>query len=354
MSGYIPDDDEATLDCVNITRDNSFKLILACEMVIKEPEYLIDDILETDSLGSLFGEPSAGKSFVALSMACSVATGAAWFGHSVKKMPVIYIAGEGHNGLARRRAAWQKGNDCNIDADCPLYFSTVPARMTDEEHVKSVIDSVNGIAENHGPPGLIVIDTLARNFGGEDENSTQAMNEFVTGCDSLRSTYNATVLVVHHSGHADKGRGRGSSVFRGALDIEYAIVQEMNVIRQSNTKLKDGAKPDDLFFRLNDCFVGCGESGRPITSAYLVKTDEPAHAMPLGENQKTAVTLLASMYKEREENLVAREMSPSLATVKVEEFKNELKAVDIARQRISELIRNDKLFQIVNGTIKCV
>jgi hypothetical protein len=38
-----------------------------------------------------------------------------------------------------------------------------------------VLESVRHLAENHGEPVLIVVDTLARNFGNGDENSTKDM-----------------------------------------------------------------------------------------------------------------------------------------------------------------------------------
>ena len=39
----------------------------------------------------LYGPPGAGKSFVALDFALSVASGRAWHGHEVRQGPVLYV-----------------------------------------------------------------------------------------------------------------------------------------------------------------------------------------------------------------------------------------------------------------------
>jgi AAA domain len=58
-------------------------------------DWLIEDYLERDTVTQLFGDPGSGKSFIALDMALSIATGQEWHGHATKSGPVFYIAGEG-------------------------------------------------------------------------------------------------------------------------------------------------------------------------------------------------------------------------------------------------------------------
>ena len=56
--------------------------------------------------------------------------------------------------------------------------------------------------KNHNvlPIKLIVLDTLARGFGGSDENAAHDMGAFIQGCDILKVKTDATILLVHHSG----------------------------------------------------------------------------------------------------------------------------------------------------------
>ncbi|MEO6608468.1 MAG: AAA family ATPase [Aestuariivirga sp.] len=73
--------------------------------------YLIDGMVETEALCLLFAPPSAGKSFVAISMAAAIATGLDWLGRHTHQGAVFYLAGEGHAGLGRRLKAWEVSND---------------------------------------------------------------------------------------------------------------------------------------------------------------------------------------------------------------------------------------------------
>jgi hypothetical protein len=70
-----------------------------------KPEPLIADHLQRRSLAVLYGPAGVGKSVLALSMACSVASGQAWFGKAVYHGPVVYIAGEGADDLDNRLTA---------------------------------------------------------------------------------------------------------------------------------------------------------------------------------------------------------------------------------------------------------
>jgi hypothetical protein len=89
-------------------------------------------------------------------------------------------------------------------------------------------------------PGLIIIDTLARNFGGGDENSAKDMNTFVAGLDKLKNEFpNASVLVVHHSGK-DSGRGpRGNSALFAAADTVMRLNKSGGLLKLICEKQKD-------------------------------------------------------------------------------------------------------------------
>lgn len=63
----------------------------------------------------------------------------------------------------------------------------------------------DAIAEATGEFGIkiIVPDTLARNFGDGDENSTGDMNRFVSAVGRMIERFGCAVVVVHHSWHGD-------------------------------------------------------------------------------------------------------------------------------------------------------
>jgi hypothetical protein len=241
---------------------------------LKPISWLINDYIESHTLSLLFGDPASGKSFIAIDMACCIATGHEWHSKPVEQGAVFYIAGEGHNGLGRRFKAWEVHNDIDI-SNAPLYVARRPAQLYDRDSAMKVIEAVQKLAEdNKVTPKLIVVDTLARNFGGADENSTKDMNQFVYHVDELKDTWKATAMIVHHSGHAEKDRARGSIALKGALDQEFAVKkQSETIVSLVNTKMKDGEKPKDKNFEFITIDLP-SEGMMPITSAALVETDK--------------------------------------------------------------------------------
>lgn len=217
------------------------------ELELKEPEWIIEGILEKHALVCGFGAPAAGKTFVMVDIALCVATGKDYHERKVDKGTVFYIAGEGHNGFVRRCKAWSKLNDTKID-DAPFFKSNRAVVMNDEATVDHMFETINQLSEQYGKPKLVVIDTLARSMGG-DENSTKDMNAFVQAVDKIKDEYGCTVLVAHHTGHGAKDRGRGSSAWLGALDAEFQVSKVgENDTHVKFTKMKDAPEPDPLAF----------------------------------------------------------------------------------------------------------
>ena len=98
----------------NSVPKQAFELVRASDMTFADPEYAVDGLLEVDCVGTIFGKPGSGKSFIAIDMACCIATGTPYHGRDVLQGAVVYIAGEGHNGLKRRQMAWEKHNEVRL------------------------------------------------------------------------------------------------------------------------------------------------------------------------------------------------------------------------------------------------
>lgn len=264
-------------------KKGGFHFVRAGDLEFRPPKFLIDGLLETETLSQLFGEPGCGKSFIAVDIALSVATGASFHGRSVRQGTVFFIAGEGHNGLARRFAAWSAARGVCIKT-APLFKSDRAAQFLDPASARDVAGAAAELAAQHGDPALIVLDTLARNFGPGDENSTSDMSKFVAAIDDLKAGFpGCAVLIVHHSGHAEKGRARGSMALKGALDAEFHAEMRQGTITLSPTKMKDAEPPSPLAFALKTVALPEGAS-----SAVLEQT-----AMPERQNRLTKAQALA-------------------------------------------------------------
>lgn len=171
---------------------------------------------------------------------------------------MIYIAGEGHAGLARRRMAWEAERGFTLsERGAPFFASTIAGNFLDNPATEAVIAEIKATAAAEGPPALIVVDTLARNFGGGDENSTSDMNRFVAAIDRLKDQWlGCTALIVHHTGHGNKTRSRGSFALTGAVDAEYRVEKDGMVMTVISTKMKDAPPPAPMAFDMVELDLG--------------------------------------------------------------------------------------------------
>lgn len=320
----------------------AFEFTRADSLELTEIKWVVDDYIEADSLAQVFGDPGGGKSFVAIDLACCVATGKPWHGHDVKQGSVFYIAGEGHNGLARRLKAWQIGNGTTL-ANVPLYKSHRAAQLYDATEAAVVAESIKQLsAEANCIPSMIVIDTLARNHGG-DENSTQDMNAFIQHLDVyLRQPWKCCVMVVHHSGVADKDRSRGSTALKGALDAEYKCQLDSGTktIAFESKKMKDAEMPSPKNFQITQVDLPINnKNGMPVKGAYLTAVDISGLV-----SQVQKKTYLSPNQKQVMECLVMLEVSlfqnHQLRPVGYDEWRDSAKEHGVKNNRFWEVVKS--------------
>ena len=209
---------------------------------LRPPQPLAHGWLYRNSLAVLYGPPKKGKTFVAVDLAMSIATGTPWLGGQVEAGNVVYTLGEGVAGLPRRINAWRQ--DRQVDG---------PARLVVLPHAVQLANSIDvtDFLEAVGPydPALIVIDTLARASIGVEENSSKEMGELIAQADRIKEQTGACVLLVHHTGK-DATRGtRGSSALTGAVDTGIEVRGDTKAMTLVNTEQKDAEPADALQFR---------------------------------------------------------------------------------------------------------
>ena len=186
---------------------------------ISAPDYLIDGLVELDTIGAIIGASSAGKSFVAISMAASIATGTIFAEKTVQQGAVLYLPGEGMNGISRRFSGWEKHTGFQIPKGS-IHVSHKTISM-DDKGAATLLAATKDMDQDIK---LVIIDTLARHMTGE-ENSNRDMSAFITAVDAIREEHGCAVLIIHHTGHStDKSnRARGASAFYASLDFEFLM-----------------------------------------------------------------------------------------------------------------------------------
>ncbi|QFX95208.1 AAA family ATPase [Acidithiobacillus thiooxidans] len=281
--------------------------------------WLIRGIVEADTLAMLYGQPGAGKSFIALSMAASIACGSDWHGHRVAQGPSVYILGEGGGGVSRRLRAWQLSNPDARLQDAPLYVSSRMVPMGEAEAVEEIAAAIADAGT--GKPSSVWIDTLARAAAGLDENSSRDMGELIKACDAIRERYGCAVILVHHAGH-NQDRARGSSAIKAALDTELSATKDGQVITLASTKSKESEGFKPLTFQLAGVDTGWNdEDGERVYSAVLEPCDAPGQDEAIGKNQTLCLGVLREMYANRRANLEQAGNDPESAKVTTTEWR---------------------------------
>ena len=208
----------------------------------RKPTWLVRGLIETPSTTMIFAPPELGKTFLAVDLAVNCAINGRWMGKRVTGGPVYYIAGEGHVGLERRFHAWQIHHGLDrLPENIFLSTARIALDVAGGLRVESEVERMS--TETGTTPALFVVDTLARAFPpGKDENSAKDMGEFINEVDRIRDRFNCVAVLVHHTGHSDTHRARGSSSMRGAWDAELSV--SMNGVQRIAqwTKLKDQPK----------------------------------------------------------------------------------------------------------------
>ena len=230
--------------------------------------WLIKGVLESGGVSLISGAYGSGKSFVAFDMAFCISAGIEWHGNRVLSAPVVVLAGEGHSGIGDRFEALT----LHYGEDCPegLYLSKTPARLTDRHNAGWVKQAVDAICPD---AGLIVIDTLNRNMGDGDENSSKDMSVFINSIDDHFRQSGKTVLIIHHTGHAEVGRARGSSVLPASCEGEFIVKREDTGLTFECKKQKNAKKPEDMIFNFKTIDLGrIDEDGEAISSLVLEHT----------------------------------------------------------------------------------
>lgn len=209
-------------------------------LAMPQPEWLIEGIFP-QGLSVMFGAPKAGKSYLALSMAWSLACGLPWFSRNrANPVPqqVLYLAGEGVGDLRLRAESLLEHT--NVHPGGRLSWWPVPLALssaTDAARLRLEVEKVQA--------KVVIVDTWARYAGVRDENDAAQTQQAVNALEAL-THHGVSVIVVHHA--SKQGVMRGSSALAGA--VEAAARVEINEVtgqvRMSSEMARRGSGFQDV------------------------------------------------------------------------------------------------------------
>ena len=240
--------------------------------------WLLKGLLPSQGLAFLVGHSKAGKTFLALDIALSLAAGCAEvFGRKARQCGVVCVAAEDPNGCRTRVEAWRLINGHPGYLPFELVGRQLDLRNEGEvaELIKGLMISAQRFKANGSSLGMVVIDTLAWCIPGADENSAADMSKVLAALQRIGRETGALVLVVAHFGKSGSDKGiRGWSGLDAASDA--TIIVERAGKRRTITlaKVKNGVDGGKLGFRLKSVALGQDEDGDVVASC--VPVYEPA------------------------------------------------------------------------------
>jgi len=187
------------------------------------PEWLVRSILRKNTIGTMFGESGCRKTWLAIDLALSVATGTNFLNRfKVKKGKVFYVISEGADDFEDRALAWSQKR--NVDFPIIDEFAYYPGAydFNDDNAVQTCLDHIE---ERLGGADLIVLDTLAKNFNGDTDKNAD-MGRFLNQMERLREETKAAVLVLHHTGWGNTDRERGGRAIRDNVDTSILVEKD--------------------------------------------------------------------------------------------------------------------------------
>ena len=135
------------------------------------PEYIVDGVIRRGMLYTLTAPTGSGKTAVMIYAAVTIAEGSMLHDRAVEQGDVIFMAGENPDDVRARMIATMEDNRIN-PATCRVHF------IAGTFSIRSDLDKIAEAAAGLPNLVMIVIDTFAAYFDGDDENSNAQALDF--------------------------------------------------------------------------------------------------------------------------------------------------------------------------------
>ncbi len=211
------------------------------------PRWLIEGLWAREGLGLIAGSPKTGKTWLALDIAVSVASGQPALGRFAvpKPGPVLIYPAEDRPGAVRDRV----DGIChvrNLDlATLPLHILTAETLRLDEQRDRTGLERVLARLR----PELLLLDPLVRLHGG-DENSATHVSQLFGYLRALQRRFALSIIVTHHISkrtHAHPGQGlRGSSDLHAVGDSNIFLQRQKDAPTRLTVEHRFASSPEPL------------------------------------------------------------------------------------------------------------
>lgn len=179
----------------------------------------VRDLIPAETVTLLYGDGGTGKSLLALQLLASTALNRPWLGRGVETGPCLFVTAEDSRDEVHRRLT-------DIARECAVPLAAMTnlhiASLAGEDAIIAAPDGRSSILLTTAlfsaleaqivvlRPKLVVLDTLADLFGGNEVDRSQA-RQFIGLLRGLALKYETTVLLLAHPSVSGMAKGTGSS-----------------------------------------------------------------------------------------------------------------------------------------------
>lgn len=186
---------------------------------IPERESVVEGLVPAKTVTIINGDGGTGKSLLSLQLGVAVSISGYWCGHHVSGGSCLFLSAEDdEDELHRRLDDIASGLGISLADLCDLHVRS----LVGEDAVLAVADSKTNkmiptrlfqmleVTIDQVRPRLVILDTLADMFGGDEINRAQA-RQFIGLLRGLCTRFGTTIVLLAHPSLSGMASGSGSS-----------------------------------------------------------------------------------------------------------------------------------------------
>jgi len=221
------------------------------------PRWIIDQIVREKAIHVNFGKSESVKTFFALDLLGSVATGIRAFGKFEVFLTgdVVFFCDEDPDDVMTVRwPAWCKARGIDDPYSDPFaktgHLAIIP-RCPLVSNPAEVENAIKRIRDKGFHPKLIAIDTAAKAMGGMDQDNARDAGILIAAMTRFRREFGCATWLTHHPKKSDPSDMRGSGALTNDVDIVWQSIRsgQTLAVKLQCMKMKSAPKPSPLHFQ---------------------------------------------------------------------------------------------------------
>lgn len=178
--------------------------------------WLVRNLWPNQGVGIIGAEPKCGKTWLALDLAVSVASGSVCLGKYEVELvgPVLFFNGEDKEHLQRERLeAISKAKSIDLNELNVEVIVSDKIKLDKDTDVAALRETVAKFR-----PALLILDPFVR-LHSINENNSAEVASLLDKLKSIQKDFGCAVILVHHQGKGGGKNTRGGSKMRGSNEF---------------------------------------------------------------------------------------------------------------------------------------